>query len=1075
MHQYEKMKEDENFSKQMVDSEEKIKTLQLKLEEQKKRIDRKILVSLNPYAPEMKNSIESIAWNYDDTKVAIACFGEKIMILDNEFQVLDKIDEYQEGKISWHKKKNILAFLGSNKSLKFYQVEGRKIIRQIPLEHLAVSNNSFLIDWHPNEDLFAFHTTNSPIKICNMIKITTPFGIETVCKDLKWNTAGDKFAYSTANMLVVMSFYQNKCTEYFKITEKEAKNTINNIIWSRDDQRICFLSTSGSLKRIKIWNVEEEVEESNFGSIFSNIISIDWSSDEKYIVAGGAADKFITIWSVEHSIELFSTKIVSENSKEDVFVKWNNSASILTSYTRKKFFPYIWNEKFNFEPLIVPFKEKVEKSIWSSDGSRLLISFDKSFKIWDMTSRILVQEFKNLNSTILHAIWNNSFTEVVCLTEDEVYYQDLALEEPKKIEYENDNGIHLIRYNHDCSLIAGAGNKIIEIWNANFKQDRFQLKFFDLEEAHARNIIDVRWNKNGTKLLSTSNDETVKLWELDLISKTAKNLLVIKKHGGPVHWAMWDESENHIISVGKDQYIRIFSVVNGRELKSINTDDDSIKYMGWFTIFNENFLIYLHPSNSSFHLIDLKTGLPMRDIQIKADRKQENIPIRHFDCNKFNQKIVVSLGNNVMIYDNQEIYKDFETNEYYYFLIEFLPKRLTIKLEYSSLIEKMINHYFFKEAPSAFHILCIHKKVDEFDKLIQFCIKKKIFCRRFYDNDEHSLFNLLNLNMPQDSINLFFDFAIQSDVPLGNLFKVNTKDLTYYTQKNSLKVSQFLESRFKILETYEILDAEWPSEDVKHSTGLTKCLNFKEKSDFSQAFGNVLNLKTINDSSKRPYLKVLDIPVIEVSLNYIKDLSESGSFNEFCQTDVIVSILNLLWYKGVLTDFLKKNILYFIYFLILILNSIIVLPGFLSEIEDTDNPESKNGAYQISFLILSIVLACLLIIMFTLEIMELVRLKQSYFKSFWNYIDLTNIIFSFSCIIFNIVVLSGHTDELGLLRIFHSLCFFFSMVRIFDFFRAFRETCFLIQIVLQVVYDMRIFFILMMIFVSTFSLSSTQK
>ena len=151
-HQYEQMMS-ENSPPLIGNLEE---TLQ-KLEDNKKIVDANIWRSLNPYVPVMKNTIESIAWNYNNTKIAVACFGEKIIILDHEFKELAKIDEYKEGKISWHKKKNILAFLGSNKSLKFYQFESRKISQQILLENCAEKNNSFFIDWHPTEDLVAFH------------------------------------------------------------------------------------------------------------------------------------------------------------------------------------------------------------------------------------------------------------------------------------------------------------------------------------------------------------------------------------------------------------------------------------------------------------------------------------------------------------------------------------------------------------------------------------------------------------------------------------------------------------------------------------------------------------------------------------------------------------------------------------------------------------------------------------------------------------------------------------------------------------------------------------------------------
>lgn len=165
----------------------------------------------------------------------------------------------------------------------------------------------------------------------------------------------------------------------------------------------------------------------------------------------------------------------------------------------------------------------------------------------------------------------------------------------------------------------------------------------------------------------------------------------------------------------------------------------------------------------------------------------------------------------------------------------------------------------------------------------------------------------------------------------------------------------------------------------------------------------------------------------------------------------------------------KTNLMYFLYFFILIINSIFILPNYIWEMK-----ENNSSNYWIPFLILNIILTLILIRMLYFEILEWRDNKKTYFKSLWNILDNLNIIFSFSCIMLNYCFVGDLTQNSDVLRLMHSIWFFFAMIRIFDFFRAFKSTCFMIEIVIKVVYDMKTFLFLMCLFVSTFSCSGMQ-
>lgn len=1023
---------------------------------------------------QINNSIESVAWNFDGTLLAVADWGNSVFICEvkakENLKVKTRANNFKCGELSWHPAKNLLAFLGKNDKINIFDVlkEGEEATSILNAENQIISQ--LFIKWHPKQELIAFSIQKDQICISDLQRIIKTIPINFDCLCLNWNNAGDKLAYSGNNNLIVWDYVENN--QYLKIKEK---NQITCINWSGDDQKISFLSSLGSDKKIKIWNVEEEIEERVFGSVHYDIVSFDWNFEGRFIIAANKDNSF-TIWDLWNSFEILSTEPNKENEIRNI--KWNPSCTRIVSQMRRQIAVYSWSIQISSDPIQKSFKEKVSKAILSPNENKLLVCFkNNKIRIFNLVTQDEEDDIDILESDFYDAIWYKDSEKIVCLIEENIFFYDLIQKKGKYHDYENENSLRIIRYNNQFTWIAGAGNQFIEIFSIDLENFLIKMEI----EAHERNILDVRWNQDGTKLLSASRDKTIKVWNLNLDSKEATAILVIKKHSGFVYSALWNESEKNIISIGADQYIRIFDTENGKEQYSINTQDDEKKDLNWFRVFNQNFLIYLDNKQNSLELIDIKTGLHLKSLSFLLKESKENIIMKNLTLSD-EKKIVLFSLQDVLIYDNEKIWHNFESYEYLFYLLDYLPINKMILVEHAKLIEKIVNYFYFNKAPSVFHILCNFKFEEEFEILLRFCLKHKIFPKKFYDDPEYSLLKILNLNKTPSSImDLFFDFVIESDVPLGNLFEFNCEDILEYTMQNSLKVCNFLKSRFKTVSIDNYNIKNWENDDIKYSSALTSNLdNFiHEKLEFKGV--DISNDSTISErnksnqeeefiSSEKPNFKVLDIPFEKLGLDFILNISKTNSFDEFCKIEVIISTLDILWENGVRWDFIKTNLNYFIYFVVLIANSLVVLPGFLTEIEA--NQVYFEGDYWIPFLVLNIVLIFLLIAIIYGEILEYRRSKTNYFDSFWNKLDWINIIFSIACIIFNIVILCNGTNEYGWLRVFHSICFFSSMVRIFDFFRAFKETCFLIETVLEVINDMRVFILVMTLFVSTFSFSS---
>ena len=1011
-------------------------------------------------------SIDSIAWNFDDSKIAAACWRECIYIynVNSQMEQIDHqkpaVKDYENGRIAWHPSKNKLVYLGSlnNKIyIYFYDCEKNIVTEKIPLdeeESKESNHKNVFFSWHPHQELVAYNDFKHQIKICSMHNVIKKIPTKLAdFSDLKWSFKGDKIAICGQNELNIYNFEEEKLI--LRITEPP-KNMIDNINWLTNDLKIYYKSNS----KIKIWNIDEEVEESSFGAI-SEIQTIDLNCNGKFIVAGNQ-DKTISIWDAKNLVELMSNPIEEEN----ISVKWNNSGSHLAAKLKRNILIYKFSTNFNSSPQKYPCTKQIKKSFWSPDGKKLLILFDEDyFKIWDSTTKHFYE--KKLDSEIKDAEWHSSSEKIVCLLEEGVCYSDGKNSKIYNDEiYPNQHDVHLIRYNYDSSLMAGAGNKIIEIWSINSEHFKVEYEI----DAHLRNITDVRWShKKKERILSASRDGTVKVWDLGKELKTANQVLEIKKHIGFVNCALWDESELHIISFGADQFIRIFNSSNGHQLRMIKTNDEKIKISSWLNVFNENFIIFLQSSEQKIQILDYKTGFFFKSLSFQSEENGKLLPISYVDSYKdgnINQ-IVVSSEKNILIYDSSKLMNDFETYEYLNFLLEFLPNQKIIQKESSNLIERIVNYFFFEKAPTAFHLLSSLKMHNEFEILIEFCSQHKIYPKRIFDKNT-LLFKNLN-ELPLNLIDLFFDYILKANLPLGNSFGVNSEEIKKYIKKSSSKVLEFLESRVKLIETDQYRFKKYV-EDIETLPFLITNFHEIKKEDFYPEIEDFISEKK-DESSERPNFKILDIPLVEIGLDFINDVSNSNSFDDFCKSPLFISLLDILWTNLVFQEFLMTNAIYGIYVIILFSNSIIVLPGYFAEIELYKNP--NEGSYWIAFLILNILLFLLLIKMINLEISEIKR-NKAYKTSFWNYVDWINILLSFSSIIFDVVVLVDGTEEYGLLRVFHSISFFFSIVRIFDLFRLFKNTCFLIEIILQVIIDMRIFLFLMALFISAFSLSGKR-
>ena len=285
---------------------------------------------------------------------------------------------------------------------------------------------------------------------------------------------------------------------------------------------------------------------------------------------------------------------------------------------------------------------------------------------------------------------------------------------------------------------------------------------------------------------------------------------------------------------------------------------------------------------------------------------------------------------------------------------------------------------------------------------------------------------------------------------------------------NSITVCKLIQNRFKRLKE-SFCEVKWVNERVENTTSTVPTFDRLLEGHFTtpnDKFHGV-NIQGFNSSStETSVFFVSDLPISQFSSEFLTEIAESSAVTEFCKSRFIISFLDLIWFRWARAYFFKGNLLYLVYFLLLAINSLYLLPNFIIAKEN-----GFENNYWLPFLICSVILSLLVGYMFWREFNQWYEDKAGYFDSIWNCIDTTNIVMNIASIILNILAIFDVLETCSVPKLFNSICFFLAVIRTFDFFRAFKQTCFLIEIILQVLRDMKSFFFLMILLLANFSCS----
>jgi WD40 repeat protein/energy-coupling factor transporter ATP-binding protein EcfA2 len=123
-----------------------------------------------------------------------------------------------------------------------------------------------------------------------------------------------------------------------------------------------------------------------------------------------------------------------------------------------------------------------------------------------------------------------------------------SVKEHNRLEGHNDK-VWGVSFSPDGKIASGSVNAQIKIWDKNGKF------LYDLPE-HINGVWSVRFSHNGKFLASTSQDYTVKLWDIE--SNKHKSIKTFSGHNETVYDVSFSRDDKIIASGGKDGIIKVW-------------------------------------------------------------------------------------------------------------------------------------------------------------------------------------------------------------------------------------------------------------------------------------------------------------------------------------------------------------------------------------------------------------------------------------------------------------------------------------------------------------------------------------
>ncbi|KAG8849678.1 hypothetical protein FRB91_009688 [Serendipita sp. 411] len=332
---------------------------------------------------------------------------------------------------------------------------------------------------------------------------------------------------------------------------------------SRDGKRVASILGDYT---IRISDVQSGIEEAQLVGHQKEVRCVAFSGDDKRIVSG-SFDKTIRIWNVS-------------DGKEEMRLKGGWGISVAYSDDGRRVASgddfervWIWSVEPGLEERQPSADQCVVTSLaLSSDGQRVFYAHKGGRRIRirnvanGMEERPLIVGRDHMNTIAI----SNNRKYVAMAVGNELLIYDTTERSTYPITQGHDDLILSVAFSPDeQKVVTGSFDKTIRIWNVVKKRSKWMLGLepqpeleLELElKGHGDGVWSLAFSPDGSKLVSGSGDNTIRIWNL----QTRSHMITLKGHTHTVLSVAFSPDNQKVVSGSHDKTVRVWNVETGEE------------------------------------------------------------------------------------------------------------------------------------------------------------------------------------------------------------------------------------------------------------------------------------------------------------------------------------------------------------------------------------------------------------------------------------------------------------------------------------------------------------------------------
>ncbi|XP_011019954.1 PREDICTED: U3 small nucleolar RNA-associated protein 21 homolog [Populus euphratica] len=199
----------------------------------------------------------------------------------------------------------------------------------------------------------------------------------------------------------------------------------------------------------------------------------------------------------------------------------------------------------------------------------LIGSQEGGLQLWNVSTKKMLYEFKGWGSSVTSCVSSPALDVVAvgCL-DGKIHVHNIRYDEEVVTFVHSMRGaVTSLSFSTDGQplLASGGSSGVISIWNLEKRKLQSVVR-----DAHDSSIISLHFLANEPVLMSSSADNSIKIWIFDTTDGDPRLLRFRSGHSAPPLCIRFYANGRHILSAGQDRAFRLFSVIQDQQSRELS-------------------------------------------------------------------------------------------------------------------------------------------------------------------------------------------------------------------------------------------------------------------------------------------------------------------------------------------------------------------------------------------------------------------------------------------------------------------------------------------------------------------------